>query len=106
MAEMSALGASGPVNTARPCPTFGRLPVIRQSVRQPALTTAFRTHSLPDGFPDGARVRDGAGRLREGLDGIAQGLTVREAAARIKVSKTALYAALGEEAANASDLSA
>jgi DNA invertase Pin-like site-specific DNA recombinase len=34
---------------------------------------------------------------------IAQGLTVREAAARIKVSKTALYATLSEETSNASD---
>jgi DNA invertase Pin-like site-specific DNA recombinase len=45
-------------------------------------------------------------KLRRAKTLIAQGLTVREAAARIKVSKTALYAALGEEAANASDLSA
>ena len=37
---------------------------------------------------------------------IAQGLTVREAAARIKVGKTALYAALGEAAEDASDHSA
>jgi hypothetical protein len=37
---------------------------------------------------------------------IAQGLTVREAAARIKVGKSALYAALGEEAVGASDPSA
>ena len=34
---------------------------------------------------------------------IAQGLTVREAAARIKVGKTALYAALGERTSDASD---
>lgn len=33
---------------------------------------------------------------------IAQGFTVREAAARIKVGKTALYAALGEETSGAS----
>jgi hypothetical protein len=36
---------------------------------------------------------------------IAQGLTVREAAARIKVGKTALYATLGEETVDASDRS-
>lgn len=41
-------------------------------------------------------------KLRRAKTLIAQGLTVREAAARIKVGKTALYAALGEEAINAS----
>jgi hypothetical protein len=38
--------------------------------------------------------------------GYARVSTVDQDPARIKVSKTALYAALGEEAANASDLSA
>ncbi|MGL4968490.1 MAG: recombinase family protein [Inquilinus sp.] len=41
-------------------------------------------------------------KLRRARTLIAQGLTVREAAARIKVGKTALYAALGEETVNAS----
>ncbi|MCF4164668.1 recombinase family protein [Zavarzinia compransoris] len=36
-------------------------------------------------------------KLRRAKAFIAQGLTVREAAARVKVGKTALYAALGEE---------
>ncbi|HYG87803.1 MAG TPA: recombinase family protein [Azospirillum sp.] len=44
-------------------------------------------------------------KLRRARTLIAQGLTVREAAARIKVGKTALYAALGEETVNASDRS-
>ncbi|HYD69312.1 recombinase family protein [Azospirillum sp.] len=42
-------------------------------------------------------------KLRRAKSLIAQGLTVREAAARIKVGKTALYAALDEEPENASD---
>lgn len=42
-------------------------------------------------------------KLRRARTLIAQGITVREAAARIKVGKTALYAALGEETVNASD---
>lgn len=42
-------------------------------------------------------------KLRRARALIAQGLTVREAAARIKVGKTALYAALGEETPDASD---
>lgn len=42
-------------------------------------------------------------KLRRARTLIAQGLTVREAAARIKVGKTALYAALGEEAPAPSD---
>lgn len=37
-----------------------------------------------------------ADKLRKARTLIAQGLTVREAAVRIKVGKTALYAALGE----------
>jgi DNA invertase Pin-like site-specific DNA recombinase len=41
-------------------------------------------------------------KLRRARALIAQGLTVREAAARIKVSKTALYAALGEKGGNTS----
>lgn len=45
-------------------------------------------------------------KLRRARTLIAQGLTVREAAARIKVGKTALYAALGEETMDASDPSA
>jgi transposase len=40
-------------------------------------------------------------KLRRARTLIGQGLTVREAAARIKVGKTALYAALGEETVNA-----
>ena len=44
-------------------------------------------------------------KLRRARTLITQGLTVREAAARIKVSKTALYAALGEETVIASDRS-
>lgn len=44
-------------------------------------------------------------KLRRARMLIAQGLTVREAAARIKVGKTALYAALGEASEDASDLS-
>jgi DNA invertase Pin-like site-specific DNA recombinase len=44
-------------------------------------------------------------KLRRARSLIAQGLTVREAAARIKVGKTALYAALGKEAPNAYDRS-
>jgi hypothetical protein len=35
-------------------------------------------------------------KLRRALTLVAQGLTVREAATRIKVGKTALYAALGK----------
>ena len=42
-------------------------------------------------------------RLRRARTLIAQGLTVREAAARVKVGKTALYAALGAQTVNASD---
>ena len=42
-------------------------------------------------------------KLRRARTLIAQGVTVREAAARIKVSKTALYAALGEPTSDASD---
>jgi DNA invertase Pin-like site-specific DNA recombinase len=42
-------------------------------------------------------------KLRRARSLIAQGLTVREAAARIKVGKTALYAALGKETPNAYD---
>ena len=42
-------------------------------------------------------------KLRRAKTLIAQGLTVREAAARIKVGKAALYAALGEEPENASE---
>lgn len=42
-------------------------------------------------------------KLRRARTLIAQGLTVREAAARIKVGKTALYAALGEPTSDASD---
>lgn len=59
-----------------------------------------------------ARVRRGGRKpvvteekLRRARMLIAQGLTVREAAARIKVGKTALYAALGEASEDASDLS-
>ena len=44
-------------------------------------------------------------KLRRARTLIAQGLTVREAAARIKVGKTALYAALGEASEDASELS-
>lgn len=44
-------------------------------------------------------------KLRKARTLIAQGLTVREAAARIKVGKTALYAALGEEPENAANRS-
>lgn len=44
-------------------------------------------------------------KLRRARTLIPQGLTVREAAARIKVGKTALYTALGEGAVNASDRS-
>ncbi|AWJ94415.1 invertase (plasmid) [Azospirillum baldaniorum] len=44
-------------------------------------------------------------KLRRARMLIAQGLTVREAAARIKVGKTALYAALGEASSDASELS-
>lgn len=44
-------------------------------------------------------------KLRRARMLIAQGLTVREAAARIKVGKTALYAALGEASEDASELS-
>ena len=44
-------------------------------------------------------------KLRRAKILIAQGLTVREAAARIKVGKTALYTALGEEVVNVSDRS-
>lgn len=44
-------------------------------------------------------------KLRRARTLITQGLTVREAAARIKVGKTALYAALGEETVIASDRS-
>jgi len=42
-------------------------------------------------------------RLRRARTLIAQGLTVREAAARVRVGKTALYAALGAQTVNASD---
>lgn len=42
-------------------------------------------------------------KLRRARVLIAQGLTVREAVARIKVGKTALYAALGEGISDASD---
>ena len=42
-------------------------------------------------------------KLRRARTLIAQGLTVREAAARIKVGKTALYAALGETISDVSD---
>lgn len=42
-------------------------------------------------------------KLRRARTLIAQGFTVREAAARIKVGKTALYVALGEGASDASD---
>lgn len=41
--------------------------------------------------------------LRHAKTLIAQGLLVRKAAARIKVGKTALYAALREETLDASD---
>lgn len=34
------------------CPAIGPFPASLHPVRQPALTTAFRTHSLSDGFPD------------------------------------------------------
>ena len=44
-------------------------------------------------------------KLRRARILIAQGLTVREAAARIKVGKAALYAALGEASEDASELS-
>ena len=40
-------------------------------------------------------------KLRRAKTPIAQGLTVREAAARIKVGKTTLYAALGDNAVGA-----
>jgi transposase len=40
-------------------------------------------------------------KLRRAKTLIAQGLTVREAATRIKVSKTTLYAALGDDAVGA-----
>jgi DNA invertase Pin-like site-specific DNA recombinase len=42
-------------------------------------------------------------RLRRARTLIAQGLTVPEAAARVRVGKTALYAALGAQTVNASD---
>lgn len=44
-------------------------------------------------------------KLRRARKLMAQGLTVREVAARIKVGKTALYAALGAGAENAPDCS-
>ncbi|MGF7172772.1 transposase [Azospirillum doebereinerae] len=44
-------------------------------------------------------------KLRRARTLISQGLTVREVAARIKVGKTALYAALGAGAENAPDCS-
>lgn len=44
-------------------------------------------------------------KLRRARTLIAQGVTVREAAARIKVDRTALYAALGEASEDASELS-
>jgi DNA invertase Pin-like site-specific DNA recombinase len=49
------------------------------------------------GRKGGRRVVVTPERLRKARALIAGGLTVREAAARIKVSKTALYAALGRE---------
>jgi DNA invertase Pin-like site-specific DNA recombinase len=126
MAEMSALGASGPVNTARPCPTFGPLTEAiatttpggrlifhifgalgqfeRDLIRE--RTRAGLDAAVARGHRGGRKPVVTEEKLRRAKTLIAQGLTVREAAARIKVSKTALYAALGEEAANASDLSA
>jgi hypothetical protein len=44
-------------------------------------------------------------KLRRARTLITQGLTVREAAARIKVGKTTLYGALGEDTVDASDRS-
>lgn len=80
--------------------------LVRRRFELPAFGTLAKIAAVARGRRGGRRPVITEEKLRRARALIAQGLTVREAAARIKVGKTALYAALGEEPENDPDLSA
>ena len=85
----------------RTCPGVIGSDATRAPSGASASLTAFSTAAAARGRKGGRKPVVTSDKLQRAREHIANGLNVREAAARLKISKTALYAAL--QAVSAAD---